>query len=169
MNMISMLGFRDNLATPMGMDPEANMVLERNNTVRFIERLRGQSTVLVISSPAGAEAVEVYSPDGFRLVTVQRGVDDSPILAHPAGACVEFHGLPINPCVTATAICESEDAIATLRRCLIEESPIDLAALIASIGSDADRRAQLAMVLADGICDSREARARFVECIVRPT
>ena len=45
MNMISMLGFRDNLATPMGMDPEAIMVLERNNTVRFIERLRGQSTV----------------------------------------------------------------------------------------------------------------------------
>lgn len=167
MNMISMLGFRDNLATPMGMDPEAIMVLERNNTVRFIERLRGQSTVLVISSPAGAEAVEVYSPDGFRLVTVQRGVDDSPILAHPAGACVEFHGLPINPCVTATAICESEDAIATLRRCLIEATPIDLQALIRGISEVPQLRAELAMAAADGICDNATVRARMIECIGR--
>ena len=45
MNMISMLGFRDTLAYPMGIDPETIMVLGQHNTTRFIERLRGQSTV----------------------------------------------------------------------------------------------------------------------------
>lgn len=165
MNMISLLGFRDTLQHPMGIDREAIMILANHNTTRFIERLRGQSTVLVVSHPSGSEAVEVYSPDGLRLVTVTRGVDYSPISHHPAGACVEFHGLPINPCVTATAICESEDAIATLRRCLIEERPLDPAVLLDAIEADGGLRSRLGALVAEGICDSQEARTRFIECI----
>lgn len=163
MQMISLLGFQDTLAAPMDQGFESVMTLTRHNTGRFIDRLRGQSTVLVISSPTGSEAVEVYSPDGMYLVTVQRGVDGSPVVAHPAGACVEFQGLPVNPCVMATAICESEQATATLRECLTEEP--DIQALIEAIRSEPARRRQLALVVADALCDTVEVRQRFINCL----
>lgn len=118
MQRISMLGFRDTLDFSMGLERDAPVVLTRNNTTRFIERLRGRSTILVISHPIGAEAVEVYSPDGQRLLAIGRGIDDSPILMHPAGACVEFQGLPSSACDYVAAICGSLDATLELRKCL---------------------------------------------------
>lgn len=118
MQQVSMLGFRDTLAYPVGIGRNEVMVLTKNNTNQFIDRLRGRSTVLVISHPAGAEAVEVYSPDGLRLVLVERAIDESPLLMHPAGSCVEYQGLPSSACDYVAAICESTDATLALRRCV---------------------------------------------------
>ena len=123
MKRISLLSFRDTLSHPMGLDRGAIMILTDHNITQFIERLRGQSTVLVISHPAGAEAVEVYSPDGQRLVAITRGIDDSPIMMHPAGACVEFHSLPIDGQTFVDAICSSPEATVAMRRCLEDSSP----------------------------------------------
>ena len=121
MQRISMLGFRDRLAFPVGIELNAPIVLEKNNTAMFIDRLRGRSTVLVISHPAGAEAIELYSPDGLRLMAIARGVDESPIMMHPTGACVEFQGLPSTACDYVASICNSVDAITSLQRCLTQQ------------------------------------------------
>lgn len=92
---VSLLGFKSVLEAPLGNQEGAAFRLSGNSVPAVLDRLGDLNTsVLVVSSPVGSEAIEVKMQFGM-FVAVRRGIDCSQVMGHPAGSTVEYMGLPV--------------------------------------------------------------------------
>lgn len=164
---LSLLGLKTALAAPLAagdinvplvFTSQAEMGrvdLELNGDPIIADCLPDQtnSTVLVLSHPAGIEVVEVIVNQGTPYV-LARGLNGTNAINHPTGTCVMFSGLPDTPCDTVEGLCASDPARAALVECLAPE-------LIQKFRTDP----ALPLAIVEGICGTQSLQDALGACL----
>lgn len=164
---ISALGFRASLSAALSSaaGPNALLQLEPPEDVAHLDFvLNGDlttdclpegthTTVLSIEHPMGQELVEVRVT-GTMVQLVERGVQGTQIMNHPAGACVRYVGLPDSPCDRVADLCASEPARTALVECITPQ-------LIEKFRDDPE----LPGVIVESVCATQDLQNELAACL----
>ena len=164
---LSVLGFRAALTATLPADAGPGSIIQVDSAAavaRAGEVLNGEgttectgpgtnTTILLVSHPAGTEAIEV-SKEGADLRVQARAQQGTQQMAHPVGACVAFEGLPDTPCDTADALCASGPALESLANCLAVP-------LVERFGTDT----RLVTQILTQVCQDENLQISLARCI----